>query len=252
MKRFIIVSAIVGGVLFLVNLIIPIFWAKENVTQIIVAVISGWVSGVATLFIGVIAACQTRKYNDSNELFLKKQFELEKNKTLIQSRLLFVDNLKKAWNAFRDSANPAKVLSKTLLIKSSSLSAAEIKKATFHTILEHQLINRAYFSNLKTVIDCDYKDSVEKNETLKVLAEYRDLFNSVMGDGAKNKDPKALQSDCLNVLKDKYLELVKTIDGYVFMCDSDINDSIANKSDDSAYLSSSYSPKKAPDYNILN
>ena len=247
MKKIIIISVILGVVLFCANLIIPIIWAKEDVTQIIVAVISGWVSGVATLLVGIIAALQTKKYNEANELFLRRQFELEKNKTLIQSRLLFVDNLKKAWNAYQDSANPAKILSKTLVIRSSSLSPSEIKQTIFQTVLEYQLQNRACHSSFKTAISCDYKESVEKNKTLETLNDYRKIFNSFMSDGTKNKDPNKLQTDCLNLLKDKYLELVKVVDDYVLMCDSDINESIANKSDDFVFLSSSYSPKKNSD-----
>ncbi len=249
MKRsIIIVSAIVGCFLFAINMILPPFFANNPIAQIMVAAFSGWISGIATLFIGVIATLQTEKYNQANDWFVKKQYEIEKSKSLIQSRLLFVDNLKSAWNSFRDSANPGRIITSLLSID-EPINSKKAQQITVQIALDAQFTNRATYSNLLRNIKCDYRDSEERDNSSKMLDEYRELFNSVLGEDKYTNNPQSLIDVCIGDLKDKYLSLVELMDEYVLMCDLDINDAIVNKADDFEYLSSRYSSKATKNTN---
>ena len=245
MKKIIVVSSFVGLILFGLNIIIPLFWAENAATQIVVAVLSGWVSGIATLLIGVIALYQSEKYNKSSDLFLNKQYKLEKCKSIIQSRLMFVDNLKKAWNTFRESANSASVRVKLKsIIDSTQYLSKNIAKDRIDS--EIRLPLRADCSALSTVVKCDYRKSNEREKAIDKLSEYRELFNSIFSKENINGDLTFISSGCNSKLVHAYIDLVHAFDDYVQQCDIDINEAITKRCDDYDCLASDYSVDNKP------
>lgn len=83
-----------GVALFVVNIVFACIY-DENGTNIFTA-ISGWVSGIATIILGVIAIVQNRKYKRENDRFLKEQQQLNwklEQKDLIKSYLCKIENI---------------------------------------------------------------------------------------------------------------------------------------------------------------
>ena len=245
MKRIIVISFAIGIVLIVANILLPLIWIDEKATAIIVSVVSGWISGIATLLIGVIALFQTKKYNEANDLFLNKQYKLEKCKSIIQSRLMFVDNLKKAWNAFRESANSASIRVKLKsIIDSNQFSPKNVTKDQIAS--EIRLPLRADCSALSTVVKCDYRKSDEREKAIDKLNEYRELFNSIFSKDSLNGDLTLVSLACNTKLVYAYTDLVHVFDEYVQRCDIDINEAITKRCDDYDRLSSEYSVDNKP------
>ena len=73
-QTMIIVGIIIAGLAFLANIILAFVF--PNCATNIFTAISGWVSGIATIILGVIAFRQNKKYKKENDRFLKEQQQL--------------------------------------------------------------------------------------------------------------------------------------------------------------------------------
>ncbi len=246
MKKFVIISTIISCVLLIINISLPLFWVNEPQTQIIISVISGWVSGIATLFVGILALLQSKKYNDANEAFVKKQYELEKSKSIIHSRMMFVESLKKARDVFLEKANPINAVSKIISVYNIK-SDVEKNASIAQLIADATLTYKACYSNLVHTVNCDYRKSIAKDNLVKELKRFDKNFTSSFEKEENEKylnDISALQDKFLKHLSTEFGNLMKELNNYVSDCNLDIQNTIANKGDDNAYLLEVYSPKK--------
>ena len=65
---------VIGSLLFVANMVCSIIFRGENGANIFTA-ISGWVSGIATVILGIIAVVQNKSYKEENDRVLQKQSE---------------------------------------------------------------------------------------------------------------------------------------------------------------------------------
>ena len=96
-KSKIILATCCTLVAMLVNFIFAIIFHGENGANIFTTV-SGWVSGVATIVLGLIAIKINAKYKEENDEFLKKQEEMfwkNEKKTIVE---LYREQVIKCYN----------------------------------------------------------------------------------------------------------------------------------------------------------
>ena len=81
--------------------------SDSSIQSSIIAIIGAWVSGIATIFIGVIATRQNKRYKQDSDEHIKKQYDFEVYKQIIEIRTNYVENIKKKLNSFqtRNSAS---------------------------------------------------------------------------------------------------------------------------------------------------
>lgn len=83
-----------GVVLCAVNIVFACIYNREGAN--IFTAISGWVSGIATVILGIVAIVQNRKYKEENDKFLEEQQQLNwklEQKDLIKSYLRNIENI---------------------------------------------------------------------------------------------------------------------------------------------------------------
>lgn len=66
-KHWITIVLVSIGIVLLIGNICVLLFTNENNQSAWLTLISGWVSGIATVILGVIAVCQNRKYKQENE-----------------------------------------------------------------------------------------------------------------------------------------------------------------------------------------
>ena len=246
MKKIIILSSVIGTCLLVANVFFPLIWVENKATAIIVSVLSGWISGIATLLVGIIAASQTKKYKQENDVFIEKQYALEKSKSLIQSRLLFVDNLKRMRDAFVEKANPSHFATRLMSVD-WNLSTNENRTFFLGVFAECLFTFKSNYRNLEYALKMDYCENQSKNNAIEALKEYQQVFLETFSNKALEemiKRPKKVFDICVDVLSNKFATTVDALNEYVTLCDYDINDTIANKNDDNEYIVLHYAPKK--------
>ena len=100
MKRSKIILAVcLTSVAMIVNFILAIFFHGESGANIFTTV-SGWVSGIATIVLGVIAIKINAKYKEENDTFLQKQDEMfwkNEKKSIVE---LYREQVIKCYNNF--------------------------------------------------------------------------------------------------------------------------------------------------------
>ncbi len=100
MKKIKIILAICCTIIaMIINFIVAIVFHGENGANIFTTV-SGWVSGIATIALGVIAIKINAKYKEENDDFLKKQDEMfwkNEKKTIVE---LYREQVVKCYNNF--------------------------------------------------------------------------------------------------------------------------------------------------------
>lgn len=246
MKKIVIVSSLLGTLLLSLNITIPLIFQINDVTVIIVTILSGWISGIATLLVGIIAAYQTKKYKQENDILIEKQYKLEKSRSLIHSRLLFVDNLKKVRDTFIEKANPAQFAAKLMSVD-WNIKTSESKSAFFGVIAEGMLMFKTHYRHFDYILKMDYNDSKTKENAAEALDKYQQEFLFAFDDKALNKymrEPKKAFDVCVGILSEKFAITVDAINEYVFSCDRDINEVISNKNENNEYIVLRYAPKK--------
>lgn len=95
MKKCQRVLLVIGVVFSCLLCIVNIFLAVEIPSKgaNIFTAISGWVSGVATVILGVVAVVQNKKYKEENDDNVKKQYDFELFKLIIHQREQYISRI---------------------------------------------------------------------------------------------------------------------------------------------------------------
>lgn len=245
MKKLLIILSVSSLILMTLNFVLLLHYSDRENIGLLATILSGWVSGLATLAVGIIAALQSKKYNDANNDFVKKQYELEQSKSIIQSRMLFVDNLKKGWHDFSSNCNPLYLsvnVAPMCAHKSTDINKLYIYTSNFLMAIRNN------YSLLCDLLLIDYHETTEKEKAKKSLDEYKNSLSKIFEQ--KNLIDKYFgnASDFYKLIMDnfmkKYSEVNQEFNKYILKCDLDINFSISNKINDIEYLKKQYSPKQ--------
>lgn len=245
-KKVIVIISIVCLALCVLNFVFVLSFSQCENIGLIATIISGWVSGIATLFVGIIAALQAKQYNDSNSEFIRKQFDLDKSKSILQSRLLFVDNLKKAWAVFCESAAPYRFCND--LYATNAITDTTQKNITvMNIIIEASIAISNSYLKLNNVIALDYSNIGKKKVVIDAIKSYRDEFIKHFKDRKNLNYYQSHVEELAKVLNgnfaNQFNEITKLCNEYILNCDYDINYCIVNKSDDVDYLIKRFNPQ---------
>lgn len=74
-KKKVVIYGTIGIIIAIINIVFAIIFRGENGANIFTA-ISGWISGVATIFLGIIAVLQTKKYKMETDCSIEFQNQL--------------------------------------------------------------------------------------------------------------------------------------------------------------------------------
>ena len=250
MKKILIIAllVLVALVFLSLNFILVLFWIKDDILASLVAtVISGWVSGVATVLVGIVAVIQTKKYNEMSDCFIKKQYQMEKCKNIIQTRIHFVNTLKNAAEKYMRKCNPA-FMQLELTNIASNPSGIDVYSATRKTITNYFIILKMETSELLHSIELDYNNSDIRNVAIDSLTNYFKSFQTLI-DTEKKMDNFCLHldkfMDCLleKEINKSYSTAEKNLSSYIVHTDMDLNEAVFYKSDDIKFLEKMFSPK---------
>lgn len=233
-------------------LLVCIFIKEYNTATLVASVISGWISGVSTLVVGIIASYQSKQYQQANDAFLQKQYRLEQCTSVINNRILFVDNLKKSAEKYMANCNPSFMLLRlTNIVKDPIYNDKYMRAREIITDYIGKL--NMHHSSLSHLIDLDYCNSESRSEVKKMLTIFYNSFYSSVDTETKldsySKNPNIFLCQLLDKLKinDLYVSTEEAICKYIVHSDFDINEAIFYKKDDISELEKLFSPKNVSD-----
>lgn len=176
-KTKIILSICLTTVAIIINLILAIFFRGESGANIFTT-ISGWVSGIATIVLGVIAIKINAKYKEENDDFLLKQDEMfwkSEKKSIIE---LYREQVIKCYNDF-SKFNFAEILNQ--LVSNENNLEAPLFKLSIVSKIENEKHNMFF-----TLTICKYYFSFKKelfesySEYLTLLAKMVDNYDEMI------------------------------------------------------------------------
>lgn len=250
----IIVFIFIAILLVACNILLVFVWINDTNNQTLVAtIISGWVSGIATLVVGIIALLQTKKYNLLNDAFLKKQFTLEQCKNIIQNRILFVNNVKAAAEKYMTKCNPGFMELELTNILNNPMGIDNYIK-TRRCLTSYFIDLKVATSELLHLIELDYNNCQQRNDVIDSLENFFDKFSSALDTDKKINDASmnvdALISKLMDEIKinDLYANVESSLSAYVVHADMDINEAIFYRNNDIVYLEKMFSPKNEDEH----
>ena len=211
---------IIAAILLVLNTIYAI-WGCDNNKSNMLTLISGWVSGIATVFIGVIAFKQNKKYKADSEDSLEKQYQFETAKLVLNNRSSFVQELKTQLKTFLNDYSCYSLIQKVQEIVS-------LDNPTFKSVQQNhlELEVRFYFETItvqcRRLIEAVNNDTIEGKEKSVVI-------ETLLKYGNECEKSKSFNLNCLkqNVLPE-YDKLVETISKYFNELDLDLEHSLKN------------------------
>ncbi len=205
MKRSKIVLAVcLTSVAMIVNFILAIFFHGESGANIFTTV-SGWVSGIATIVLGVIAIKINAKYKEENDDFLLKQEEMfwkSEKKSIVE---LYRKQVIKCYNDFA-ALNFTEILNQIIakennieapIFKLSILSKMQTEK---HNMFFTLSICKYYFNYKKELFD-------SYSKYLTLLAEMVNNYDDMIYNRQFEKG---------NKLQDAYIEVINYFNIHIF------------------------------------
>ena len=161
----------------------------------IIAIIGAWVSGIATIFIGVIATRQNKRYKKDSDEHIKKQYDFEVYKQIIEIRTNYVENIKKQLNSFCENFDFAFVTSRLAKLQVTSQENPHLTETSEPSeILDFQARLKLHYLDLKQAIMDDWNKQ-EYNETFcKALDEYFSKLHVFIGTINYKDLPKTIEN----------------------------------------------------------
>lgn len=157
-----IAATIIVAVIFIINIIFSIIFRGENGANIFTT-ISGWISGISTIVLGVIALYVNAQYKKDNDEYLKKQDELFWKSEKKSSVELYRDQIVKCYDRFLE-LNYLELLDK--LLKNEMQDGGDLFSVALSSMIQTEKHNMFF-----TLTICKYYFDY-KSELFESYAEY--------------------------------------------------------------------------------
>lgn len=207
-----------SAIILLLNIFYAIWGCSDNKTEVL-TVISGWVSGIATFLIGVIAFSQNERYKADSDESLEKQYQFETAKLVLNSRVSYIQNVKDSLGMLIAKCDCNELLHKV----------KEIESLRNPNVISYQQ------NHLEIEVDYFYKTITAKcNQIINLLEEDKvnSEENSAVSDAARK-----YSEICVQYCKSGYIilnehvlpvynELVEASLDYFKYIDEDMHSSI--------------------------
>ncbi|MGN1201520.1 MAG: hypothetical protein ACI4R8_04630 [Candidatus Caccovivens sp.] len=243
-KTFGIASAIIISVLLCAaNIVLSCFYRSNDGANIFTAV-SGWVSGISTIVLGVVAVKQNKKYKQENDEFnkkqeelIRKQYDFEVYKNIVDTRRKYVEKIKQDTNEFCQNFNYMIISSK---LASMHAFKEQVGVQPSIQINEFDAGIVTPYLDLKQSIANDWNKKQTNDDLIKTLDNY---FLGIKV-GIKGVDYYHIENSIKQFnekMSPLYLELLENKNRYITELDVDLNMILTNKSEDVNFLKEHYS-----------
>lgn len=241
-KRTIFIICIIAIILVVTNFVLLLTGLfKESTGGLIATIISGWISGIATLFVGIIAYKQNKFINESNNRVIQEQINLDKNNLILQQRLKIVSQIENAALKYTE------ILTLRTLTSDFNKEVASSNKNWFINCCS--LISKtldeflsADFYLVESIL-YDYMESDKKKKAKEKIKECRKKFGKLMIDltklGSSNfkQEYEKITEKFANDFGDNVIEI---IDSYMTFLHYDLDTSIIHLSNNNDELVKKY------------
>lgn len=210
---------IVAVSLLLFNVAYAIWGSGPNKSNML-TLISGWVSGIATAFIGVIAFIQNKRYKVDSDDSIEKQYQFETAKLILNRRVSYIQESKEQIRQLTGVFNCRELLHKTQEI-------ATLNNPTIKTVQQNHIEFevKAFYDSVgfkcKQVIKVLDSDGINSDEKSIVKRAIQNYVN------ACETNPSFNQSVVQKYILPVYDELVEAAVGYFAFLEADIHNSLA-------------------------
>ena len=210
---------IVAVSILLFNVAYAIWGSGPNKSNML-TLISGWVSGIATAFIGVIAFVQNKRYKVDSDDSIEKQYQFETAKLILNRRVSYIQESKEQIRQLTDVFNCRELLHKTQEI-------ATLNNPTIKTVQQNHIEFevKAFYDSVGfkckqviKVLDSDGINSDEKSIIKRAIQYYVNACET---------NPSFNQSVVQKYILPVYDELVEAAVGYFAFLEADIHNSLA-------------------------
>ena len=204
--------------------------------------ISGWVSSIATIILGCIALWQNKQYKKDNEELMKKQYDFEVFKTIVDKRENYINTMKLRLYQFCDKFNYKKVTSwlAELLVICGERPNCSFNDARQPVYIAEFAENMAVeYTDLKQMIVDDWCRGSDADEFIKHLDKY---FIALKTDISKiNYCSIHAEIESFNTkYSQMFLELIRLKNKYISWLDADINIILTQECDNLEYVKKHY------------
>lgn len=212
----------------------------------ILTAFSGWVSGFATLGVGIIAYKQSEKYKKENDIFVLKQYDYEVFRHIMDQRVQFVDKAKERISKFCEDYSYKKVTLwlaelQALNNEDCNRSVEDAKQVGY--IQRFQDGCEIEYYDLKQFILNDWNKDENNQKLIEILDDYWYELDNFIKHIDYTKIPNDIEK-MNGVLYVKLLNLIKTKNDYITWIDVDLNMVLTTKSGDLNYIRKHYGLEK--------
>ena len=242
---------VVGSVLCVINIVLACIFRGADGANIFAA-ISGWVSGIATIILGVIAVVQNKKYKQENDSFMQRIKEenealitRQTNQTIFNNimnqRCNFVETAKHRLHTFIKDFDFRKVTLwlAELQVESNNANLV-IDDTSSAALIQHYYKDIAVeCSDLLQFIKNDWYKSEVKGRMYDVVKDYVETMILLQPKNYSQIQTtiKQITAQCAQ----KFEELIKTKNEYITWLDVDFNMTLTTKTGDIDFVKSHYS-----------
>lgn len=238
-------------VLLAANLCVLFFVRSEDNRGAWLTLFSGWVSGIATIALGVIAVVQNKKYKEENDSFMQRLKEenealitRQTNQTVFNNimnrRCNFIETVKQRLLSFIKDFDFRKVTlwltelyverNNTSMVLDDTTCAVKIQN--FYKELEVESNDLLQFI-INDWYQCEQKDqmvsSIKQYVEAVIIASPKDYSNI-------RASVENINKNCYN----KFLELLEIKNKYITWLDIDFNMTLTTKTGDIEFIKSHY------------
>lgn len=227
----------ISSALCCVNIAYAIWGCDTANKSDILTAISGWISGVATLAVGIIAYRQSEKYKKENDYALEEQYNFEVAKLLIENRTYFISEIKDKLNLFVKKYD-------CNLLKFKLSEIQSLRNPTFTSIEQNHLEREVeYFLNdiqAKGTQICKFlqNDVVQSSQKQKLEAALQILINEY------SKSQKINLQMVNAYILPKHNNLLEAISEYLIFLEEDLENILIKDIRDVPFIKQHYSKLK--------
>lgn len=212
----------------------------------LIGIISAWMGVIATIFIGIIATHQNKKYkedgddfNRKQELLIQKQHDFEIYKNIMDVRIQYVNNIKQELQNFVVEFDYKKIVNILAEIEIVKYEKKFEESNYSQRIMEFKDKLSPFYIDLKQNILNDWHKTDTNTQLIDLLDDYfLKLTESIKNINYSNI-PQVI-SKMNNTFANKLFEIYRTKQIYVTKLDVDLNMVLTKHSEDLNFVQNHY------------
>jgi hypothetical protein len=227
--------------------------SKDNMLGNILTIISGWISGIATIFIGIIATRQNKRYkldtdeyNRKQEQLIKNQYNFEVFKDIVSRRSKMISNIKDELDIFCNKFNYMNIsalLAEIYAINLENPQAKISETPQIKQLYNYQSEITLPYTKVKQMINNDWLYTKRNYDLIEILDKYYIQYVEML----RNIDYTNIQKTIESINKtmgELALKLMQKKLEYTAFLDVDLNMVLLQRGQDLDFIRKHYSYTK--------